>query len=68
MSIGSLVEPLSYSDSFLSEAVRAAKSKNIEVARWVLAQFDFKYDPSVVVRSIAADPVFIGYFPYAARS
>jgi hypothetical protein len=63
-SIASLIGPLSYSNSFLAQAVNAAAKKNIEVAKWVLAQYEFKYDPSVVLREIMPDPVFIGHFPY----
>ena len=59
-----LLEELSFASSFIDQALLAAKAKGMEQARWVLVQFDFAYDPARVKRPIAADPVFLGVFPY----
>lgn len=60
----SLIEKLSYSASFVDEAMAAAKRMNIESGYGVIAQYDFAYDPSKVQKPIRRDPVFIGYFPW----
>ena len=62
-----LLGELSYSPSYIDEALRAAKAKGIERACWVTVQYDFEYDPARVKRSVASDPVFIGSFPYEER-
>ncbi len=60
--IRSLVEPLSYSVSFLDEALAAAQRLGITAAFGVLAQFDFAYNPVDVTRTVARDPIFLGCF------
>lgn len=57
-----LIEPLSYSESFIEEAIKAAQRLGIANALEVIAQYDFAYDPRKVTKPIAKDPVFIGYF------
>jgi hypothetical protein len=60
-----LLRKLSYSDSFFAVAQRAAARVGVEQARYVIAQYDYEYDPSEVKRSAYAQPIFIGAFPYA---
>lgn len=60
-----LLSGLSYSFSFLDNAVVAAKKLGLNEARWIVAQYDFKYDPSKITRLIESDPVFIGFFEYS---
>ncbi|MDN3576545.1 hypothetical protein QWZ03_07170 [Chitinimonas viridis] len=63
--IDRLLGDLSYSRSFLVRAVEAASKKGLSEAKWVTAQYNFDYDPSLVCRLVAADPVFIGSFTYS---
>lgn len=60
-----VLRQLSYSRSFLATAIRAAESRGIRKALWAVAQYDYAYDPSRVYVPIAADPVFIGSFPWS---
>jgi hypothetical protein len=62
--IEALMRPLSYSSSFITEALAAARSKGITDGLYVLCQFDFAYDPKKVRREVANDPVFLGCFPW----
>lgn len=59
-----LLQPLSFSKSFIDEATAAAKKLGIEQARWVVVQYEFRYDRAKAVSPIASDPKFIGYFHY----
>lgn len=59
-----LLGDISYSVSFLPNALSAARDRGLEFARWVVVQFDFAYDPTRVSRPIAADPIFLGVFSY----
>lgn len=65
VSLAALVRELSYSPSFGNQVMQAAAKIGIHEVRWVLAQFDFEYDPNRVKRAIQADPVFLGVFPYS---
>lgn len=60
-----LLVDLSYSSSYVSDVILAARVKGIEKARRVVVQYDFAYDPAVVTRAIDADPVFLGVFAYS---
>ena len=62
-----LLEEISYSKSFMKEALDTAQNKELSEALWVTVQFDFEYDPSRVNRKIADDPVFLGSFTYVAE-
>jgi hypothetical protein len=62
--IHSLLEPLSYSVSFLDEALAGAGRLGITEAYGVLAQFDFAYNPVEVTRPVAHDPIFLGCFQW----
>lgn len=63
--LGRLLNDLSYSSSFLDQAVFEARSKGVERARTVIAQYDFAYDPTKVSREIDVDPLFLGVFDYS---
>jgi hypothetical protein len=63
--IADLVQPLSYSKSFIDAAVKAAHDGGIEHGRWVTIQYDFAYDLAKTVKPVADDPQFIGVFPYS---
>jgi hypothetical protein len=56
---------LSYSASFVNAALQVAASKGIRTAFWAVCQYDYAYDPARVYEMIAADPVFIGSFPWS---
>ena len=59
-----LLEEMSYSSSFIEEAIKAAFAMGITDCRWITVQFDFSYDQTRVKRAIAKNPVFIGVFEY----
>ncbi|QEG26376.1 hypothetical protein GobsT_11150 [Gemmata obscuriglobus] len=59
-----VLRQLSYSRSFLAAAIRAAEARGIRTAFWAVAQYNYAYDPSRVYVPIAADPMFIGSFPW----
>jgi len=61
-----LLQPLSYSKSYINAAVAEATKRGLHQARWVTVQYDFDYDPTKIQRPIANDPVFIGSFSYSA--
>lgn len=61
--VDSLVTELSYSESFLKDVVAAYKKAGIENAYWVLAQYDFRYDPRKRKKH-TKNPIFIGCFQY----
>ena len=63
-SISALLEHISYSATFSNDVVRRAEELGISSACWLLAQFDFEYDPSKVQRPISNRLAFIGAFPY----
>ena len=60
-----LLGEISYSATFLPQALSSASKWRLSSARWVIVQFDFAYDPSRVSRPVASDPIFLGVFPYA---
>lgn len=62
--LASLLSQLSFSGSFIHDAMAAADRMGINEAYGVIVQFDFAYDPSKVTRPISRDPVFIGYFDW----
>jgi len=70
--IGEVEQPLarlleagiSYQSSFREEVVNAAEAVNISQSKWILAQYDFAYDASVVERPIDQSIVFLGVFDY----
>lgn len=60
--ITNLLRELSYSRSFLTDALAAATDRGIDKALYVLAQFDYVYNPKRVRKPISSDPVFLGCF------
>ena len=62
--IESLLSQLSYSSSFLADALSVAKQRGITSALYVVAQYRFVYDPKKVKRKIAPDPIFLGCFTW----
>lgn len=62
--LNQLLEDISYSESFIKEALIAAQEKDIAESRWVVVQYDFEYNPKKVSRKVSDDPVFIGVFKY----
>ncbi len=63
----SLLADLSYSKTYSDNVVSAAREKGIEMARWVVVQYDFAYDPAAVTRKVEADPIFLGVFQYSDK-
>ena len=59
-----LIAELSYVRSFDNEAMAAALRAGISNARFVIAQFDFKFDPKRIKRQVNDDPRFLGSFRY----
>jgi len=57
-----LLRMLSYSTSYLSEALSAARRLGIQNARWAVSQLDYDYRIEEVRKPIAADPGFLGSF------
>jgi hypothetical protein len=62
-----LLEEMSYSESFINEALASAQDKGLSEALWVTLQYDFDYNPEKVKREIADDPIFLGCFSYIAE-
>jgi hypothetical protein len=60
--IEALLGQLSYSDSFRSDALAAAGAREITEALYVVAQYDYVYNPKRVRRAVAPDPMFLGCF------
>ena len=65
--VADLLKPISYSSSFAAAAMKAAEAKKLTEAYWVLAQFDFAYDPKKTVGKVAKDPTFLGVFDWNDR-
>jgi hypothetical protein len=62
--VATLLRRLSFFKPFLDEALRAAAERGIAEALWALMQLDFEYEAARVHRPVAADPVFLGAFPW----
>jgi len=62
--ISEILGGLSYSSSFIEQAIERAKRREISHVHWALAQFDFAYDPRRVHGSAAVDPLFLGVFSW----
>jgi hypothetical protein len=63
--LADLVAAVSYAESFSKAVARAPRAQDVR-GRWLVAQFDFKYTPKRVKRTIAREPRFLGAFPYKA--
>lgn len=66
-SIVELVSAMSFARTFVSAVEVAAQEKGVSRACWVVAQYDFAYDPGRVRRPLHADAVFLGVFGYRAE-
>ncbi len=64
VSLGTLIEPLSYASSYLQAVVARAGARGVTHAHWLTVQYDFAYHPMRVTRPITDDPVFLGVFDY----
>lgn len=60
-----LLGQLSYSESFLHEAMDAAEQMGVSEALYVVVQYDFAFNPKKVRKTIAPDPVFLGCFSWS---
>lgn len=60
-----LLSEISYSKSFLSNALVTAHKMGINLTCWMVVQFDFFYNPAQVKRPISSDPIFLGVFSYS---
>jgi hypothetical protein len=59
-----LIGRLSYSHSFLSDAIENAFRVGINEACWAVAQLDYAYKPEKVERPISDELIFLGAFPF----
>jgi len=59
-----LLARISYSGSFVKAVSKAFGNVR---GHWLVAQYDFKYDPKKVKRKIAKDPRFVGAFKYSVK-
>lgn len=58
-----LLEPLSYSDTFMQEVISKANNLGITEASYALVQYDFVYEGSE--KDLPEDsPIFVGVFDY----
>jgi hypothetical protein len=63
--LDALVSRLSYSESFRNEVVEEAKRVGLTSALWVMAQYDFAYDPVKAGLSATPDePSYLGSFKW----
>jgi len=62
--IQDLLKDISYSESFINDAVKKAEEKNIQKAKWIIVQYDFKYNPNKINVQISNEPMFLGVFDY----
>ena len=60
-----LVSRLTCSESFRVAAIEAVEHLGVTSALWVMAQFDFAYDPLAAgLKSAPSEPLFIGKFDW----
>jgi len=62
--IEELLKDISYSESFINDALKKAQEKNIQKVKWIIVQFDFSYDLKKVTIEISNEPMFLGVFEY----
>jgi hypothetical protein len=62
--ISELLKNLSYSESFCEEVLVSSQNKRFEEGNFIIAQYDFAFDPSQLEHLEETDIVFIGCFPY----
>ena len=61
-SVEELIEPLSFSDSFIDEVLDKMEEMGIEEGGYVIAVYDYVFDNT---KGSDKDPVFIGTFDYS---
>lgn len=60
-----LIAELSYSESFRDAALAAAEQLRMSSPLWIMAQYDFAYDPAAVqLIDWPAEPKFLGTFAW----
>jgi hypothetical protein len=63
--IRDLASRLSYSDTFLDLLLEKAGSMGVTSSLWILAQYDFEYDPDRVgVSVLPREPLYVGSFDW----
>jgi hypothetical protein len=63
--LAEILAQLSYAESFRDAALAAAKRKKISTCLWIMAQYDFAYDPQLPgLKTLPQEPVFLGSFAY----
>jgi len=62
--IDELLKDISYSESFIDQAVKKAQERNIQSAKCVIVQYDFAYDLNKITIDISNEPMFLGVFLY----
>ena len=62
--ISELIDPLSYSSSFLNATVRRAEDLGVGRTCYVFLMYNFKYDPTAAGIQESAYMRFVGVFPY----
>ena len=61
--IEELLKDISYSESFINEAIKKAQEKSIQSAKCVIVH-DFAYDLNKITIDISNEPMFLGVFDY----
>lgn len=64
--IATLIDRLSYSESYRDAALKAAKKKGIDEAVQAISQLEFKYDPKKVTKPVSKWLIFLGAFRFTA--
>jgi hypothetical protein len=67
MAAADLIAKLSYSQSFLEAAQKAADDRGVTTTAYVLALYNFSYDPKVTLLESSKFMRFIGAFPFSSQ-
>jgi hypothetical protein len=63
--LNELASRLSHSESFIKSLLQMAASLRLTSALWVMAQYDFSYDPNKAGLSVTPEePLFVGAFEW----
>lgn len=62
--IADAVSELSYCASFGDQVVQAALARHLSHVKWIVAEYDFDYDPRRVKRPTNPKAVFLGAFDF----
>lgn len=63
-SIENLLAELSYSESFSDQVIAECKKRRIAKALYIVAQFDFEFDPKPTAKKRKESPEFLGVFDW----